>query len=179
MKIQRTMIISAVLLVVILVPLVMFNNFIKKNPDTLTNKNSVAVYFIRVIENDFKLTPVRRKIYKKEQKLKVALGELLRGPGPNEKKLGYSTEIPKETEVLEIRKTPERITINLSEEFEKGGGSASMITRIQQLVNTALDSAEKKPVYLEIEGVQVKHIGGEGVMVPQPLARNLNRGQDI
>ena len=54
-----------------------------------------------------------------------------------------------------------------------------MALRLEQITNTALDSVDKKPVYLEIEGERIKYFGGEGVMVPQPLSRNLNKGQDI
>ena len=54
-----------------------------------------------------------------------------------------------------------------------------MALRLKQLINTALDSVDKKPIYLEIEGEQIKYLGGEGIMVPQPLSRNLNKGQDI
>ncbi len=179
MKIKRTILITAILLIVTLVPIITISNFIKKDREVFTDKNSVTVYFVRTFDNDLKLLSVRRKIYEKEDRLKVALGELLRGPENNEKKLGYSTEIPVKTELIELKETPERIIINLSREFEKGGGSASMTLRLQQLVNTALDSADKKPVYLELEGEQVKHIGGEGVMIPQPLSGNLSRGQNI
>ena len=47
-----------------------------------------------------------------------------------------------------------------------------MSMRLKQLVNTALDAAKNKPVYLELNNKKVDFIGGEGVIVSQPLSRN-------
>lgn len=152
----------------------------KEKPGDFTEKNSVAVYFARSLgENTYRLDSVRRKIYESENRLEIAIAELLKGPVKNEKKLGYFSEIPLATRLIEIKETPQRTVINLSEEFEAGGGSSSMTLRLEQLINTVLDVVAEKPVYLEINGEQVKYIGGEGVSVPQPLSVNLNRGQDI
>jgi len=179
MKPKRPIAIAITLLLIIFLIIAVAAYFTGGKEEQFTEKNSVPVYFVRTFDNEFKLMPVRRKIYEEEDKLKVALGELLRGPDKNEKERGYNTEIPKNTELIELKETPERITINLTRNFETGGGSASMTLRVEQLTNTVLDTVENKPVYLELDGERVKHVGGEGVIIPQPLTRNLNRGQDI
>lgn len=179
MKSKKPIAIFIFLLLIILVLIAVIAYFTGKKEESLTDKNSVAVYFVRTRDTDYKLAPVRRKIYEKENKLKVAIGELLRGPDKNEKNSGYYSEIPKETELIELKETPDRITINFSSEFEAGGGSASMTARLKQVINTSLDSAKTKPIYLQIDGENVKSLGGEGIMVPRPLSRNLNRGQNL
>ncbi len=163
--------------VLLVVALIMLYPHAKKEPG---EKISVPVYFVKKYgENDYKLIYVRRKIYKDEPVLKIAISELLRGPAENEEKLGYFTEIPENTKLIELREAPQRIILNLSKEFGQGGGSSSMSLRLEQLVNTALDNVEKKPVYLEIESEQVKYLGGEGISVPRPLTGNINKGRDI
>ena len=47
-----------------------------------------------------------------------------------------------------------------------------MSKRLEQLIYTALDAADNKPVYLELDGKRVEFIGGEGVEVPQPFTKS-------
>jgi spore germination protein GerM len=150
----------------------------KDNVLLFANKKSMPVYFLKMIDNEPRLMPLRRKIISGEAKLKNALDNLITGITENEKKLGYYSEIPKNTKIIEIKEDKFRAVINLSKDFESGGGSSSMVFRLEQLVNTALDNVSQKPVYLELEGKRVDYIGGEGVIVPQPLSRNLSRGQE-
>ena len=51
----------------------------------------------------------------------------------------------------------------------KGGGSETTQVRFRQLRETALNLAKGRPVYLYIDGVKAKTIGGEGLEIPQPL----------
>ncbi|OGI00158.1 MAG: hypothetical protein A2Y25_00220 [Candidatus Melainabacteria bacterium GWF2_37_15] len=170
------LLVTVVTLIIVL--LIMLYPYIKKGE--LTEKNSVPVYFVKnYSENDYKLLSVRRKIYPGDNNLEIAISELLQGPDENEKKLGYFTEIPKDTKLIKISADEKQVIINLSKEFQAGGGSASMSLRLEQLIKTALDSVNQKPVYFELEGEQVKYIGGEGIMVPQPLSGNVNKSQDI
>lgn len=181
MDIRKPIIITSAVLAgfFVLTAIILTLNLNMQQPKSLSDKNSVPVYFVKNLDQTSKAIPVRRELYKGANRLKLALSELLSGPTDNEKKLGYYSELPVETTIFEIKESPERITINVSNDFETGGGSASMGLRLEQLINTAIDSANKKPVYLEIEGEQVIHFGGEGIMVPQPLSKNLNRGQDL
>ncbi len=147
------------------------------NQQILIETNSVSVYFVKNLgEGKYKLEAVRRKVPPQNIKIIIALEELLKGPSEKDKEKGYYTEIPASVRLLGISGNPQSITINFSKDFELGGGATSMIVRLQQLVNTVLDAEKKLPVYLEIENKRVSTIGGEGLVVPQPLARNLSGG---
>ena len=61
--------------------------------------------------------------------------------------------------------------INLTSAFEAGGGTDSLYKRIYQLIKTAKLNTDK-PVYLYIEGRKADVIGGEGIMLNQPLNEN-------
>jgi spore germination protein GerM len=173
MKNSKNLIILAISLFVVIIILIT-TFFLLNKAEKLTDKNSVSVYFVKSIHvTDFRLTPVRRKISPDKSRISAAIIELLKGPSKKEKKAGFYTEIPVTTKLIEIQESPKDIIINLSKDFEYGGGSTSMSMRLKQFVNTALDSAKDKPVYLELNGKKVDFIGGEGVIVSQPLSRNL------
>jgi len=148
--------------------------FLYKKEEFLTDRNSVSVYFVKnPDDNNFELVTVKRKINPSSDKITTAVEELLKGPSLREKKQGYYTEIPQSARLLEIKKSPDKIILNLSEDFESGGGSTSMDMRLKQLMNTSLDASEGMPVYLNINGENINSIGGEGVIVPQPFSRDL------
>ena len=147
--------------------------------EKLTEENSVAVYFIESTDTeDFELIQARRKFSPESDKLLVAIEELLKGPNKKETKQGIFTEIPPKTELLGIDESDNKKYINLSDDFESGGGSTSMKLRIEQLIQTVKASDEENPVYLQIEGSDVKAIGGEGITVPQPLSMPLTEIQE-
>ena len=179
MKNSKNLLILAISLLIAIVCLITAFFLLNKN-EKLTDKNSVSVYFVvpdssGTKENqvkDFCITAVRRKFSLNESKFSTAIKELLKGPSREEKREGLYTEIPATTKLIEIKESPKAIIINFSKDFESGGGSTSMSMRLKQLVNTALDAAKNKPVYLELNNKKVDFIGGEGVIVSQPLSRN-------
>ena len=59
--------------------------------------------------------------------------------------------------------------IDLSSAFEGGGGTESLYIRLSQLIKTAKANTNL-PVYLYINGRQADVIGGEGIMIKQPLS---------
>jgi spore germination protein GerM len=79
--------------------------------------------------------------------------------------------IPESTKVLSSTSKNKEIRINLSQDFTKGGGSASMQGRIIQVLYTATTLEPDAKVYLSVEGKPLKYIGGEGLEVPQPMTR--------
>ncbi|HBG48596.1 MAG TPA: hypothetical protein DDW90_03655 [Cyanobacteria bacterium UBA9971] len=170
MKNRKNVIISIIALIGAIV--LIFAVFLVIKSQKLTDKNSVKVYFVKSIDSaDFGLTPVRRKISPDKSRISTAITELLKGPSKKEEKAGFYTEIPSTTKLIEIKETPKDININLSKDFESGGGSTSMSMRLKQLVNTSLDAEKTRPVYLQLNGKKVESIGGEGVIVSQPLSR--------
>ena len=98
-----------------------------------------------------------------------AIKELIKAPSKWEKSKGFTSEIPQGTKILSIRESENSIMIDLSSEFESGGGAESTYTRIHQVIKTA-NANTSIPTYLYINGRQANVIGGEGIMIKQPLS---------
>lgn len=56
-------------------------------------------------------------------------------------------------------------TVDLSSEFEAGGGSLSILARVAQVVYTLTQFPTVDEVAFEIEGVPIDFLGGEGFML--------------
>ena len=97
-----------------------------------------------------------------------AIRELIAGPTKWEKSKGFTSEIPQNTKILSIRESNNSIMIDLSSNFEAGGGAESTYMKVKQVIKTA-NSNTKTPTYLYINGKQANVIGGEGIMIKQPL----------
>lgn len=139
-------------------------------PTENNQKYEVDVYFLALDSDD-------NGIYKKvvrtssdgDKKLDFAIKELLKGPNLIEKSTGAYSEIPQNTKLLGIKHSANKIVIDLSSDFQYGGGTDSVYSRMMQLIKTAISNAENKKVYLYLDGKQVNIIGGEGIMITQPL----------
>ena len=59
--------------------------------------------------------------------------------------------------------------IDLSSNFEAGGGAESTYMKVKQIIKT-VNSNTNIPTYLYINGKQANVIGGEGIMIKQPLS---------
>ena len=97
-----------------------------------------------------------------------AIKELISAPTKWEKSKGFTSEIPNGTKVLSIRESANSIMIDLSPNFESGGGAESTYMRVKQIIKTA-NANTSIPTYLYINGKQANVIGGEGIMIKQPL----------
>lgn len=85
--------------------------------------------------------------------------------------VGETTAIPAGTEVLAAYREGDVLFVDLSSEFESGGGSLSMQLRVAQIVYTATQFDGVESVRILIEGQEVEAIGGEGLIVSTPLTR--------
>ena len=101
--------------------------------------------------------------------LASAIRSLLKGPDSNERKAGVYTEIPNGTKLLSVMESEDKIIINLNSDFQYGGGTESINNRLKQLVKTVVNIAPDKNLYLYIEGKEADVLGGEGVMLTQPI----------
>lgn len=134
-------------------------------------KSYVNVYFIGQNGNKDEVYKVVKREYNAEKngtKLRYSIESLLKGPTKSEKTKGIYSEVPQGTKLLSLEETPNKIIINLSGNFEQGGGTDGLYKRLYQLIktsnkNTTLD------VYLYINGKQADVVGGEGIMINQPL----------
>ena len=113
---------------------------------------------------------VKRKYDKDEngQQLSFAISKLVEGPNQIEREKGIYSEIPSGTKVISVVETDKKAIINLTSAFDNGGGTDGLYKRLYQLVKTA-NKNTKLPVYLYIDNKQVDVIGGEGLMINQPL----------
>lgn len=102
---------------------------------------------------------------------KAALVALMDGPTAAEKAAGMSSSIPAGTRVLGVRVASGVVTIDLSKQFDTGGGSLSMMSRVAQIVWTATRGDTARTVRFELEGKPLTVLGGEGIILRDPQAR--------
>ena len=134
----------------------------------------VNVFFIGQNSNKEEVYRAVNREYDKDvdgSKLKFAINALVSGPTAYEKSKGVYSEVPAGTRIIAINEAPDKVIINLNSAFENGGGTDSLYKRLNQLIKTAKRNTNK-PVYLYIEGNKAEVIGGEGIMITQPLNEN-------
>ena len=151
-----------------------FNNmFVEQEKEVVVEKDTeqttlVNIYLVELDkQNNQQVIPVKRKIMK-DNIYSNTVNALLEGPDANDLKKGLSTEIPSKTTLFNIGEYEDLVVVNLSGDFESGGGSESMTIRLEQVANTVSDMTEK-PVYLYINGKEISALGGDGIMVKQPI----------
>ena len=148
-----------------------------EKPEEKTEKEYVNIYFIGQNENGQEVYKAVKRVYDVEHdgsKLRFAVKTLVSGPSSEERKNKIYSEIPKTTRLISVIESKEGSMINLSRDFEMGGGTDSLYKRLFQLIKTANLNTER-PVYLYLNGELAEVVGGEGIMLSQPLnERSLN-----
>ncbi len=145
----------------------------RETPPPVTDEKQATVYWLEPSGTSFNLVPqgiqVQADINKPSEFLEAAFNSLLAGPTEGS---GGSSAIPQETKLLGIKAEGDEVRVNLSDDFQFGGGSAGMIGRVGQIVYTATALNPNAKVYLELNGEQVEVLGGEGLELEQPLTRD-------
>src|SRR5574344_1870351 len=138
------------------------------------SKEYVNIYFIGKNEHNEEVYKAVKREYNKDvdgTKLKFAINSLIGGPRSEERARGVYTEVPSGSEVINITEQPGKVIINVNSAFVTGGGTDSLYKRLYQLIKTArLNSSN--PVYLYIDGQKADVVGGEGIMLSQPLTNS-------
>jgi germination protein M len=101
----------------------------------------------------------------------AAMNALLAGPTTGENGRAISTAVPDGSQLLGLTIKDGVATVDLSSEFESGGGSASDLTRLGQVVYTLTQFPSDKSVLIQIEGKTVTVFGSEGVTLDGPVGR--------
>jgi spore germination protein GerM len=128
---------------------------------------TLAVYFLR----DEKIATAHRQVPATRQVAAAAMQELLAGTNQVESDAGLDSAIPAGVEYLGTEIADGVATVNLSGAFDDGGGSFSMQARLAQVVYTLTQFPTIESVLLQLDGQPVEALGGEGLMIDQPLTR--------
>ena len=116
------------------------------------------------------LVPTLRDVPKTTGVARAAMETLLRG----EILADYdslSTAIPAGTRLLGLSIRDGVATVDLSREFESGGGSASAFRRLGQVVYTLTQFSTVRSVLFQVEGRTVTTFGSEGIVLDGPQTR--------
>lgn len=145
---------------------------------TMQRLPDTAVYFALDQGASFTLKAVHEKAGRMEpaERAKWQVARLALGP-PSGSEL--TTTVPSGTRVLNASFSNGLLSVNLSREFEEGGGSAMMLGRLNQLYYTLTQPKDVEAVALLIEGEPVRLFGGEGIIVQQPWWRPEERALPV
>ena len=112
------------------------------------------------------LAPISRQV-DREAPAEPLMQMLLDGPTADESAAtpALMSEIPTGTTLSSIVVENGVATVDLSSEFESGGGSFSMLGRVAQVVFTLTQFPTVDEVDFEIDGQPVTTLGGEGVIL--------------
>jgi germination protein M len=99
----------------------------------------------------------------------AAVEALLEGPSAAERSAGVESQIPGGTQFLGLAIDEGIATVDLTSEYEAGGGTASMTMRLAQVVCTLDQFPTVKGVLFKLDGSPIDVLGGEGIVVDHPL----------
>jgi N-acetylneuraminic acid mutarotase len=102
----------------------------------------------------------------------AAVEALLAGPTAAERASGITTAIPDGTRLLGISIKGGVATVDLTSEYQSGGGSLSMQVRLGQVVYTLTQFPTVKTVRFELDGAPVNVFSGQGIVLDHPVGRS-------
>lgn len=128
---------------------------------------STAVFFL----NGDKLHAVYRSVPASTMPATAAVTALLAGPTAGERQGGLSTTIPTGTVLNGIRIDKGTAWVDLSAQFESGGGTLSMTARLAQVVFTVTQYSSVSRVWFQLDGKDVRVFSGEGLVLDKASTR--------
>ncbi len=133
----------------------------------------VRAYFILAGELGTEgLVPYLFEVPKTQAVARAAMEQLLAGSAVQRD--GYaaiSSAIPAGTRLLGLSISGGIATVDLSGEFEAGGGSRSTLARLGQVVYTLTQFSTVDAVAFEVDGEPVTVFGSEGLVIHGPMVR--------
>jgi germination protein M len=104
----------------------------------------------------------------------AALEDLLAGPTEAERAAGVFTAIPADTRLLGLRIDHGTAFVDLTSEFESGGGSLSMRLRLAQVACTLDQFPSVEGVAFMLDGELVDVFSGEGIVLDHAVQCSLD-----
>ncbi len=141
-----------------------------KNAPAAAEK-TLQVFWLKGPGEEVALTAVPVKLSSSQNSgalVEAAVRQLLAGPSD----ASVTTTIPRGTTLKSLSVRDDDIHIDLSKEFTQGGGTTSMTARVAQILYTATSLNPNAQVWLSVEGEPLNTLGGEGLMLDQPMTRN-------
>ena len=130
-----------------------------------------AYFWLGGPEGSAGLVAVLREVAGTTAVARASMNAVLAGPTAAESGRQISTAIPEGSQLLGLSIKDGVATVDLSSEFESGGGSASVLTRLGQVVYTLTQFPSVKSVVFQIEGETKSVFSSEGVVLDGPVAR--------
>jgi hypothetical protein len=117
-----------------------------------------------------KLQPVSRSVPSVPRIGAEAVKALLAGPTTAETRNGFTTAVPKETRFLDLVIDGAGIAkVDLSRDFESGGGSLGLTLRLAQVACTVGQFPTVKGVRFALNGELVSVFSGNGIVLDKPV----------
>ncbi|NJK36351.1 MAG: hypothetical protein HC835_00135 [Oscillatoriales cyanobacterium RM2_1_1] len=140
------------------------------DPETSAVQPSVDIYWLQDDNGQMQLA-ARPIPLKPNTDPTVALETAFNALLTNASTPAQTSEIPPNTRLLSLKTQGNEVYVDLSPEFTQGGGSASMMGRLGQVVYTATSLNPEAKVWISVAGQPLERLGGEGLEVPQPTTR--------
>jgi hypothetical protein len=136
---------------------------------TATGSTNLVIYLLL----GQRLVPVQRQVPATLGVAGAAMTALLAGPTPLEGSgpSALSTLIPTGTQLLDIAVSNGVAVVDLTGQFESGGGSTSMFGRLAQVVYTLTQFPTVTGVTFRLDGQPVTTFSGEGIVLSGPSVR--------
>lgn len=127
----------------------------------------ISVYF----SLEERMQPVHRRVPMTKAVAAAAMKALLEGPTAEERELGLFTSIPEGTLFLGVEIEGTVARVDLSREYESGGGSSAIASRLSQVVYTLTQFPTIDAVKFALDGQEVDVFSGEGFILEHPISR--------
>jgi hypothetical protein len=118
------------------------------------------------------LIAVRRTHQPTPRVATAAIDALLAGPTAAERASGVVSAVPSGTRLLGITIRGGVATVDLTSEYQSGGGSLSMQTRLGQVVYTLTQFPTVQKVRFRLGGTPVNVFSSEGIVLDHPVGRS-------
>ncbi len=142
------------------------------SPSTPVETMVIRAYYVLDGEPGVEgIVPTLRVVPKTSGVARAAMEALLDGDAILGKYSQLSTAVPDGTSLLGIAIRNGVATVDLSRDFETGGGSASAMYRLGQVVYTLTQFSTVRAVLFQVEGRTVTTFGPEGIVLDGPQRR--------
>lgn len=145
------------------------------NPTTTGNEQTGTVPTLLSLEVWFAradgLVSARRTHQPTRLVATAAIDALLAGPTAAERDSGLLSAVPSGTRLLGIGIRNGIATVDLTSEYQSGGGSLSMQMRLGQVVYTLTQFPTVQKVRFSLDGTPVNVFSSEGIVLDHPVGR--------